>query len=159
MDRSLILGGASIIIGTATVFILKPKRKPLLAAAIAGVAIALFDLAGIYLADYLDWWRLSGALSVGPAPLFQRVGWAFLGTAFCLVYYAYTRRGLPPWRRSIIVLLTAGVGVGNDAMLLSLGLFTLGDGMRLYHTFPYWVVCISFTLGVFALARKLINKK
>lgn len=144
---------AAVVLGVLVALVTRPRRRTLLAAAAGGVAVSLFDILGAYTAHRMDWWHLKGALTVGSVPLVFNIGWIFLGGAFCLVYHRGSRRGLTARWRALIVLLAAAVGVGNDALLRHLGILSLGQGMLLVYTYPYWVICILLTLGTFRTCR------
>ncbi|MBI2890770.1 MAG: DUF2878 family protein [Nitrospirae bacterium] len=143
------LAGAAL--GVLTAVALRPKARTLAAACLGGLAVSIFDVFGVVVAHRMDWWHLQGAWMLGPVPLVLNAAWIFLGAGYCLVYERLARRA-PPARRVLLVPLTAAIGVGNDGLLRHLGVLSLGEGMRLAYTYPYWLMSITLTLVVFGLA-------
>lgn len=170
---SILFALIAVGLGIGAWALLKPDRTTLLAALAGGLAVSVFDVFGVVVAHRMDWWHLKGAWMVGPVPMVLNVGWIFLGGAYCLVWHRFANPHPTPLpsreretpsprrgegggeevlRKTAVILATAAYGPINDGFLMRFGVFSLGEGMRLPYTFPYWLLSILITLGAFRLA-------
>lgn len=146
-DRlSIIAALVGTVAGLAAMAAFRPSRRKRWAALGAGAAVTAADILGAWAAGRLDLWHLHGAWSFAGVPLVLNLTWIFLAGSYVLAYDNLGRLPHPRLARAMFVPGAAVAGVGNDAFFQSLGILTLGQGMRIAYTFPYWLGCIGLGL-------------
>lgn len=135
--------------GSSFLFLFRRQNKKCYAALVCGVFVAILNFCGAYIAHRMDWWHLSGAWMAIGVPVSEQVGWVFLGAGYCLAYSLTDNPTHYVRAKFLFVLGTCVYGVFNDYLFLRLGVLQLGAGMKIYYTFPYWVLLTGLMVGMF----------
>lgn len=154
--RFAVLG---IICGLVLTYFFRHEKRKLFAAYCGGLAVSFADFWGAFFAHRLDLWHLHGAWEVFGVPLSLNVAWVFLGAGYCLLFSLTDNMKHSFPAKLLFAAGTCLYGVFNDYIFSRLGIFRLGDGIKLYYTFPYWVIHVLLTVLVFYAVRKKFSKK
>lgn len=145
---------AGIGVGLTLLFLFSKQKVKVRASLASGLAVAFANFWGAYLAHKMDWWHESGAWMVLNVPLSMNIGWIFLGAGYCLLYSLTDKMPHPKLAKILTVIFTSCYGVLNDSLIMRFGILRLGTGMKIYNTFPYWLVLITGTLLLFEYLSK-----
>lgn len=148
-QNSLIFATIGVAAGLVLSYFFRRDRKKLCAALCGGFTVSFADFWGALLAHKLDLWHLYGAWSVLHVPLSLNAAWIFLGTGFCLTFSLLDKLPHPRLAKILLLLGSCAYGVLNDYFLTQLGVLRLGQNMKIYYTFPYWLALVPFTIFVF----------
>ncbi len=151
---TLVLALCGTGLGILLSFFFRHDKKKLFAAYGGGLAVSFVDYWGALLAHKMDWWHLNGAWMVLDVPVSMNLGWIFLGAGYCLLYSLTDKMPHPKLAKILTVIFTSCYGVLNDYLIMRLGILKLGTGMKIYNTFPYWLVLITGTLLLFEYLSK-----
>lgn len=155
---TLVLAFLGMGIGLVLSFLFRSDKKKLFAAYGGGLVVSCVDYWGAFLAHRMDWWHLNGAWMVANVPLSMNVGWIFLGAGYCLLYSLTDKMPHPKLAKILTVTGTSCYGVLNDYLITRFGILRLGTGMKIYYTFPYWLILVTGTILVFEfLLKKSLN--